>query len=179
MRASHVALLRGINVGGKNKLPMADLVALFGAAGCTDVRTYIQSGNVVFHAKAAVAERVAMATTAAIRHEYGINAPIQIRTADEMRSIGSGHPLAEPGDEAKCLHVAFLADRPSSEAVEALDPDRSPGDTFRVVGRELYLRAPNGVARSKLTSAWMDASLHTISTARNWRTIGKLVQMLG
>lgn len=173
----HVALLRGINVGGKHVLPMKDLAAMFVSAGCADVATYIQSGNVVFSASAAVASKVPQSVEAAILKRFRFPAPVQTRSADELRAIVAKNPLFEDGLDPATLAVVFLAQKPSAKQVAALDPDRSPGDTFVVRGREVYLLCPNGFARSKLTNAWLDTTLATISTSRNWRTTLKLLEM--
>ncbi len=175
--SANVALLRGINVGGKNKLPMADLAAMFREAGCDDVRTYIQSGNVVFRAGPELAGDIPSLVTASIKEQFGYSIPVVTRTASEFEGIVQANPFAEIGAEANKLHVMFLADLPDSARVEALDPDRSPGDEFAVLGREVFLHCPNGVARTKLTNAYFDSSLSTTSTSRNWRTVGKLLEM--
>lgn len=156
-----VALLRGINVGGKNLLPMKALAAVFESAGARDVETYIQSGNVVFTGGDAGAK-----VSKAIAKRFGVDVPVVIRTAAEMAAIVKAAPF-DPGT----MHVGFLADKPAAAAVKALDPERSPGDTFVVRGREVYLNLPNGVAKTKLTNAWFDAKLATVCTIRNWRTV--------
>jgi uncharacterized protein (DUF1697 family) len=156
-----VALLRGINVGGKNKLPMKDLVAMFERAGCVTARHYIQSGNVVFEAPPALAAKI----------------PTLVRSAKELRAAAAGNPFLAAAADPDALHVMFLADAPSKTAIAALDPQRSPPDAFAVEGREIYLSCPNGVARTKLSNAWFDAKLATTSTGRNWRTVLTLVSM--
>src|SRR6266478_787219 len=93
----HIALLRGINVGGNNKLPMKDLAAMFKAAGCTDVATYIQSGNVVFRADAALAKRIGDWISAAILKKFKINVPIVVRSAAQLRKIAKGNLFFKPG----------------------------------------------------------------------------------
>ncbi|MCC6524897.1 MAG: DUF1697 domain-containing protein, partial [Polyangiaceae bacterium] len=173
----HVALLRGINVGGKNKLPMKELVPLFEQAGCRAVRTYIQSGNVVFRAARARAASVPEIVAEAIRARLGFRAPVVLRTADELGELARGNPFVRSGADVGALHVVFLAERPTASRVAALDPGRSPPDELVVRGREIYLLLPNGVARTKLTNAYFDATLATTSTVRNWRTVLALLEM--
>lgn len=173
--APHVALLRGINVGGRHRLPMADLAAAFAAEGCAEVRTYIQSGNVLFLAPAARVAAVAGAVEAALAARFGFRAPVVIRSAAELARVARGNPFLAAGADPATLHVAFLAGRPAPGRVAALDPRRSPPDAFAVRGREVYLHLPDGVARSKLTSSWLDAALATTSTLRNWRTVLELL----
>lgn len=174
---TYVALLRGINVGGKNKLPMRSLVTIFEAAGCLDVRTYIQSGNVVFRAGSTDVSGLAAAVSAAIASEFGIKVPVIPRSAAEMAAVATANPFIDAGVAEEMLHVYFLADAPSGGAVAKLDPTRSPGDTFVVVGREIHLHLPNGVARTRLTNAYFDKALGTVSTLRNWRTVKLLAAM--
>jgi uncharacterized protein (DUF1697 family) len=176
--ATHLALLRGINVGGKNRLPMKDLAALFVAAGCTDVRTYIQSGNVIFAATPAVSARVDALVTEQITARFGYRTPVVLRTVERLRDVVSHNPFLEAGVAEDKLHVLFLADEPGPDRVAALDPGRSPPDAFIVRGREVFLHLPEGVADSKLTNAYFDSKLATVSTGRNWRTVTTLLRLM-
>ena len=173
----NIALLRGINVGGKNRLPMKDLAAMFVDAGCDDVRTYIQSGNVVFRVDPASADGIPAQIGASILDRFGYEIPVVTRRARDLEAILEANPFVEAGAETDRLHVVFLADAPDAEHLEALDPDRSPPDEFAVRGREIYLHCPNGLARSKLTNAWFDSRLSTVSTMRNWKTVRKLLEL--
>ncbi len=172
-----VALLRGINVGGKNMLPMRDLVAMFERAGCADVRHYIQSGNVVFRAAGTLAARVSQVIAGEIERAFRIDVPIVVRSGRELAGIAKGNPLIADGADPAACHVMFLADAPSKKKCAALDAGRSPGDSFVVKGREVYLHCPNGVGRTKLTNAYFDSALGTTSTGRNWKTVLKLNEM--
>jgi uncharacterized protein (DUF1697 family) len=178
MPATHVALMRGINVGGKNKLPMKDLAEMFAGAGCGDVRTYIQSGNVLFTAPRNLATRLPGLIVARITERFGYRTPVVLRTADELRDAHANNPFLAQGAAEETLHVMFLADAAGPGAVAGLDPDRSPGDAFVVRGRDVYLRLPNGVADTKLTNAYFDSKLATVSTGRNWRTVTKLLELM-
>ena len=175
----YVALLRGINVGGKNKLSMKDLVSMFTDAGCKNVRTYIQSGNVVFGAKQALAARIPALITGSIADSLRLKVPIVVRTAEELRETIRHNPFLRTGIDTKRLHVAFLADKPGAKKVAALQPDRSPPDEFLVRGSEIYLHCPNGLARTKLTNAYFDSKLATTTTVRSWATVLKLHDLTG
>ena len=173
----YVALLRGINLG-KRQLPMKDLARIFEDAGCADVRTYIQSGNVVYRAGAELARRVPGLVEAAIAERFGFDAPVVTRSAAELAAVVRANPYADEAEaDPKSVHVGFLRERPSARAVSALDPDRSPPDTFVVRGREIYFHFPNGMGKSKLTNPWFDSRLGTVSTMRNWRTVITLEEM--
>jgi putative PIN family toxin of toxin-antitoxin system len=175
----HVALLRGINVGGKNKLPMKDLTQMFLKAWCGDVETYIQSGNVIFTAPAAVLKTLPKVVGARIESQFGYRVPLILRSHGQLARAVEANPFLREGKPGKTLHVYFLADTPAEWAVKSLDPNRSPGDVFHVSGQEVYLYLPNGMGNSKLTNAWLDAKLSTVSTARNWSTVLKLHQLTG
>lgn len=172
---THVALLRGINVGGKNILPMKDLKRLFENAGAMDVRTYIQSGNVVFRAGEKVVATLAERIGDAIRREFGFDSPVILRSAGELREAIAKNPFAE--EDSERVHVMFLRDAPGAERIAKLDPDRSPPDRFALLGREVYLHLPGGVGKSKLTNAYFDATLATVGTIRNGRTVTTLLAM--
>lgn len=172
-----VGLLRGINVGGKNKLAMKDLAAVFTACGCTNVSTYIQSGNVVFDAAADAEEKLRSDVPARILKAHGLTVPLVVRSRDEIAAVPSLNPYASRAiDDAK-FYVYFLGDAPAAAAVAGLDPNRSPGDECTVVGRDVYVWLRTGAADTKLTNAWFDKQLSTVSTARNWRTVNKLIEL--
>ena len=175
-RETHIVLLRGVNVGGRNRLPMATLRGHFETAGCERVRTYIQSGNVVFEAPAARARR-AIRTLSDTLAGVGLDVPVVSRTAGELAAAVAANPLLDEGGDPAHLHVGFLVGTPTPARAGALDPDRSPPDRFRLVGRELFLSCPNGMARTKLTSAYLDTTLGTVTTIRNWRTTRALLEL--
>jgi uncharacterized protein (DUF1697 family) len=178
MAASYVALLRGINVGGKNKLPMKDLIRFFVDSGCEDVQAYIQSGNILFNTPPPLASRLTDSITARIATEFGYRTPVILQTVEQLRDVVLHNPFLESHVSEEILHVLFLADPPGARGLSDLDPNRSPPDAFIVQGREVYLKLPNGVARSKLTNAYFDSKLGTTSTGRNWRTVTKLLELM-
>jgi uncharacterized protein (DUF1697 family) len=179
MPATHVALLRGINVGGKNPLPMKALAEEFVAAGCGDVRTLIQSGNVIFSAPAGCDEdQLSQLLGERLAQRFNYTAPLLLRTTEELRAAIANNPYLALGAPEDSLHVMFLTATPDADAVKKLDPDRSPGDEYQVIGREIYLRLPAGMARTKLTNAYIDTKLGVTSTARNWRTTTKLLELM-
>ena len=172
----YVALLRGINVGGKNRVPMKVLTEIFLDCGCADVVTYIQSGNVIFRGPKAGQERLATRVQAEIAARVGHRIPVILRSAAEMRETVRANPFLDREDGR--LHVYFLERNPTEAAIRSLDPERSPGDSFRLTGREIYLLLPNGMGRTKLTNAYFDSKLGTTSTARNWATTLRLLEMV-
>lgn len=175
--SAHIALLRGINLGGKNKVPMAELRGCVEEAGGTEVRTYVQSGNVVFEVAPSEAAQIGQAVTTRIRERLGLTVPVVLLSADELRAILGSNPFLVDGVPENELHVMVLSEFPAPERVAKLDPNRSPPDRFALAGRAIYLHAPNGVARSRLTNDYFDRALGVISTSRNWRTVTKLVAL--
>ena len=167
---TYAALLRGINVGGARKVSMAELAGVFAALGHEDVSTYIQSGNVVF--SSSKAERaIAPALEAAIDERFGLDVRVMIRSHDELAAIAAGNPFGD----ARGVHVVFLERAPAKSA--RLDPDRSPGDAFALVGRELYLQLPTGAGRTKLTLGYVETQLGVAGTQRNWNTLLRLIAL--
>lgn len=174
---THIALLRGVNVGGRNKLPMKDLASMFRDIGCDSVRTYIQSGNVVFRADPELACRIPDLIAESIAGQFGYTITVVGRSAVELHEAARVNPFARDGADVKELHAVFLADEPPPELVAALDPDRSPGDRFAVLGREVFLHCPRGLSQTRFENAWFDSRLRTVSTMRNWRTVLKLLEL--
>jgi uncharacterized protein (DUF1697 family) len=170
---TYVALLRGINVGGKNKLPMADLRSLVESLGHTDVTTYIQSGNVVFTSSKPVA---AKALETAIKDRFGIGLTVVLRTPAELAKVVKANPFA-PGDLSK-VHVGFMAEKPSKALIAKLDATRFEPDAVVVHGAELYFHLPDGMGHSKLPD-YVGRALKIPTTVRNWNTVLKLASLAG
>lgn len=173
----HVALLRGINVGGRT-VPMKDLAAVFADAGCHEVRTYIQSGNVIFKASPKIVDGLRGRLEKKIQTRFGFAVPVILRNAEQLARTIAGNPFLKPGVVETALHVYFLADLPAREAGAKLDPNRSAPDAFILSEQEIYLHLPNGMGRSKLTNTYFDSKLSTVCTARNWATVLKLAAMM-
>jgi uncharacterized protein (DUF1697 family) len=109
---------------------------------------------------------------------FGLRVPVVLRTAAEINAVIRGNPFLKAGASEEMLHVCFLADRPGKDLVAGLDAGRSTPDAFAVMGREIYMQLVNGVSGTKLTNAYFDSKLKTVSTMRNWRTVLKLAEML-
>lgn len=175
--ARHVVLLRGVNVGGNNRVPMEELRALIAEAGGADVETYINSGNAVFSGSDAVVRGMASTLAALLTRRLKVTVPVVVRSARELAAAIAANPFPQAEANHKALHVAFLAARPSPDQARALDPNRSPPDELRLVGQELYLWLKGGVAGTRITVPWVDSTLGTVSTWRNWRTVLTLAEL--
>jgi uncharacterized protein (DUF1697 family) len=112
-----------------------------------------------------------------IAEQFSYRVPLILRSAQQLARAIEDNPFLTAGKPEKTLHLCFLANSPDPQAVKALDPNRSPGDAFHVSGQEIYLHLPNGVAKTKLTNAWLDSKLSTVSTVRNWATVLKLHEL--
>src|SRR5260370_9683566 len=169
------SLLRGINVGGRNMVPMKALVELYVQLGLEDARTLLQSGNVVF--RAGNADRAGLATRLkqAIAKRFGAEPEIFLRSEKDLRAAAAANPFAEAARaDPSHLLIMFLDRKPSGAP-----PDWKGPEQMQLIGRELYLQYPEGIGRSKLTNAVIERALRAPGTARNWNTANKLIAMCG
>ena len=173
---TYVALLRGINLGARNKVSMPDLRALFANLGAEDVATYVQSGNVVFRS-ADSPGKLTEAIEKRIRHDLGLDVTVLLRTQRQLAKVFTANPFADDAGDPTKLHVTFLADKPDQARVRKLDPTLFKPDELRVIGQEVYLHCPNGYGRSKLSNAYFEKQLDVRATTRNWRTVTKLAEL--
>ena len=181
MTGMAVALLRGINVGGQHKLAMADLRSEMTEAGYEDVRTYIQSGNVVFTAGEAPedgdAERaLAAEISTVIAGIVDFDVPVVVRAGEVIGQVAESHPFAGQESDHKLLHVAFLDTEPSATADDLVSVGTT-GETAEIEGRHVFLHYPEGMARSKLTGAAIEDVLGVTATMRNLRTVTQLAAL--
>ncbi|MEQ8791896.1 MAG: DUF1697 domain-containing protein [Pirellulaceae bacterium] len=168
-----IALLRGINVGGRNKLPMAALTAILEELHCHDVRTYIQSGNAVFRSKPQNTSRLARSLGQAIHNRCGFQRHVMVLTLDALNEAIALNPFPEAESEPKSLHVNFLASKPKRPDMASLERLKKENERYRLDGDVFYLHAPDGIGRSKLAAA-AERLLKVPLTGRNWRTVGKI-----
>jgi uncharacterized protein (DUF1697 family) len=167
----YVALLRGINVGGKNKVPMAELRALVDSLGLREVSTFIQSGNVLFTAVKAVAPET---LEAIIERELGVRSTVVLRTARQLDAVIAANPFTEV--DLSTLHVGFMAEQPPAAAMKRIEAARYAPEAMAHRGRELYLHLPSGMGRAKLP-AYLDRTVRIPTTYRNWNTVMKLAEL--
>ena len=169
-------LLRGINIGPRNRIAMADLREALADAGFDDVRTYLQSGNVVLSSDAPP-ERLARECEQLIAERFSLDIPVVVRTRDELAKVVKHNPLGKVATNPKRYQVSFLSAKPSREVVDRLEAAAAAGERFAVAGREIYAWHPDSVARSRLWALLAGQGLGVTATARNWTTVGKLLEM--
>ncbi|MBV9819411.1 MAG: DUF1697 domain-containing protein [Solirubrobacterales bacterium] len=172
----HVALLRGINLGATRRVPMADLRALLSDAGYDDVRTYVQSGNIVLGSPARP-PTVERELRLLISAQFGFEVPVVVRSRAQLAAIVERNPFGDVADDPKRYQVSFLDDQPPAELIDTLRTIARETERVQVHGREIYAWHPDGVARSKLWSRLAGPALGVTATARNWTTVTTLLQM--
>ncbi len=171
---SFASLLRGINVSGHKKIPMAGLKTLYEELGFTKVKTYIQSGNVVFETDQQDVSLIRQLIESKIEATYGFDVTVLIRTADELRQVASTNPFETIED----VYVTFLAEEPSPEKwanLKSLDPGT---ERMELKNKELYLQFPDGYGKAKLSNPFVESKLKVRGTTRNWRTINEILRLL-
>lgn len=171
-----IAWLRGINVGGHNKLPMRDLAALLAGMGLVNVQTYIQSGNVVFQTKRTNLPELAQEISAAIEESHGFTPQIMLLRLVDLQTAVAHNPFPEAQADHKTLHFYFLESAPAAPDLATLEAVQIDTERFALIDTMFYLHAPDGIGRSKL-AANVEKALGVATTARNWRTVSKMLEM--
>jgi uncharacterized protein (DUF1697 family) len=171
-----IALLRGINLGARNKVAMPDLRELFSELGAEDVTTYVQSGNVLFRS-AGARDELTKAIENEIRSRFGHDVTVLLRTNEELAAVAAGNPFAADEPEPTKLHATFLVERPEPGRVSALEEKQFEPDRFHVTSDVVYLHCPKGYGRSKLSNAFFEKQLGVGATTRNWRTVTTLAEL--
>jgi uncharacterized protein (DUF1697 family) len=171
----YVVLLRGINVGGKNVIPMSALVSMLESLGCQYVKTYIQSGNVVV--KSAVSDGAVLQQQIAdeIEHQHGFASTVLVMSATEFELVVAQNPFGDV--EGKSLHFFFLASDPNSPDLTRMAEIKAQSERFELGKRVLILYAPEGIGRSRLAAS-VEKCVGVGTTARNWNTVQKLRSMI-
>jgi uncharacterized protein (DUF1697 family) len=174
----YVVLLRAVNVGGNNKVPMARLRELAEQLGYSDIATYVQSGNLVLSADTTKAAEVETAIADAIRDDLGVDVAVTARNRKELAAVIDANPFDDIADDPKRLLVSFLTAAPDAAKLKALDREEFAPERFEFGDRCIYQWFPDGVGRSKMAAAPWDRRLGVRGTARNWRTVTTLLDML-
>lgn len=174
----YIAILRGINVGGKRKILMADLKELFHGLGFTNIQTYIQSGNVIFETSSKDDYgTLSLKIEQSISKAYGFEVPVIIRTVDEIEHAISINPFLKNKAAIEGLFLTFLKNVPSAEKLESIKSfDFSP-DQFEIIGKNVFGYCAGKYHKTKLSNLFFESKLKVSATTRNWKTVNKLVEM--
>jgi uncharacterized protein (DUF1697 family) len=174
---TYVCLLRGINVTGHKVIKMESLRAAFEALGFADVKSYVQSGNVVF--KAPASAKLAEKIQAKVLREFGFSVPVLVKTREEISAVIKGNPFVKDKNlDLSRLHVAFLSHGPEKSALKMLDKIAAGQDRYRCAGEVVYLHCPNGYGETKLSNNVFEKVLSVTATTRNWNTVNRLREMM-
>ncbi len=175
---TYVALLRAVNVGG-TWIKMAELIKLIESLGFQNVATYIQSGNVIFSSKDA-GPKCCDVIAAALEKHVGRSVDVILKSAKELAAVAAQNPfLGQPGVDPTKLHVTFLKEKPAKAALAKLAAVDAGADSFHANGSVLYVHAPGGYGRTKLSNAAIERALGIPGTTRNWKTVQALIQLSG
>ena len=169
-------MLRGINLGSKRRIPMADLRQLLADGGFENVKTYVQSGNIALSATAKPAQ-LESDLAALIEERFGFAVPVVVRSRHQLQAVVDRDPIAGAADQPKLYQVTFLAAKPTSAAVSRLQALARESERIEFAGREIYTFHPDGVAGSKLSVAIVSKDLGAGATSRNWTTVNRLLEM--
>jgi len=183
---TYIALFGGINVGGRNILPMVELVDVLESLGLSSIKTYIQSGNVVFQGKNINRVELSQRICAAIEKHCGFVIEVLILDVNELENATlavsakqrASNPFPEAKAEPNTLHCFFLSSLPAKPNLAAIESVKKDSEQFRLIDRLFYLYAPEGVGRSKLAMKKVEKALGVAATARNWRTVSKIMEMV-
>lgn len=178
----YAALLRGINVGGNKKVPMAELRTVLAGLGHTDAQTYLQSGNAVFTTSAKkTAQTLARELETAIEAHFGFRVPCLVVDGAYLHAVAEACPFPAAELEGKQLHATFCSEQPAESRFASIDGPEYLPEEYRVGDRVIYLYAPNGLGRSKLAEALAKPAVvkGLDVTTRNWNTVAKLVELTG
>jgi uncharacterized protein (DUF1697 family) len=174
--AVHVALLRGINLGSHNRIPMPRLREVLAEAGYDEPRTHLQSGNVVLRSGESGA-KVAATLEDAIRAEWGFDVPVIVRSEAQLAKVVAADPFAGVADDPSRYVVMFMPRKPGAGALSSIEPADFAPERFELIGKELYAWLPEGQHDSKLMKALSKARKDVTGTVRNWRTVTKLLEL--
>ena len=176
--ARHIVLLRGINIGSRNRIAMPELREALESAGFDAVQTYVQSGNVVLSSGKSATE-VTRVCKRQIKTSFGLDIEVVTRTRAQLAKVVEKNPLAKVATDPKRYQVSFLSAKPSAEAMRKLEEAAAEQERVVLAGREIYAWHPEGIGRSRLWTLLAGRGLGVTATARNWTTVTRLLELAG
>lgn len=176
---SYIAILRGINVSGKNKILMEDLRSLLSEMKLKDAKTYIQSGNIVFKSDGKLSnEKLAAKIEAGIKKKFGFDVPVIVRSEAELKKAIAANPfIKNKKTNPERMHITFLSSAPDKALLKTLETFSSPPDEFHIDGKEIFLHCPVSYGETKLSNNFFEKKLKVTATTRNWKTVNTLLEM--
>lgn len=177
MNQKYIAILRGINVSGKNMIKMPLLVKAMEKAGFDDIQTYLQSGNVLFTSELLDPEQIAEKIETGIKTDFDLDVPVLVLTEEQLSTTRANNPYADGEKDETKLHVTFLQTRADKDLVDKIETGKYLPDEFTVESEIVYLYCPTGYGKTKLNNNFFEIKLKQIATTRNWNTVCKLVEL--
>ena len=175
---SYISILRGINVSGQKSIKMADLKAMYETLKFDDVKTYVQSGNVVFRAEKEKTDVLEAKIAEQIKHKYDFEVPLIVMAIDKLKSIINSNPFKDdPDKDEKFLHVSFLGSTPENYNEEAILSKRAGQEEIIITSEAVYLYCPHGYGTTKLNNNFLENKLNVPATTRNWKTTNALLAL--
>lgn len=175
---TYISILRGINVSGKNIIKMEELRSACVSIGFSEVKTYIQSGNIIFKVKKTSPQKLATSISSLIKKEFKCEVPVLVLEMTDIETVLSNNPyLKETNQDEKNWHVTFLAEIPNKSLVSAISTANNAPDKFKIIDKAIYLSCPNGYGNTKLNNTFFEKKLKTTATTRNWKTINELLKL--
>jgi uncharacterized protein (DUF1697 family) len=176
--SKYISLLRGINISGQKLIKMAELKLLYESLGFENVRTYLQSGNVIFDTKLFDKKKISGIIEKGIYKKYGFSVSVLIKTTDDFKKILKNNPfLKSKNTDVDKYYITMLFNAPEKSLLEKLCDLKSGNDEFEVFGDVIYINCPDGYGRTKLNNNIFEKKLKVIATTRNWRTINNLSEL--
>ena len=175
---TYIAILRSINVSGKNMIKMNELTALFESTGFKKVKTYIQSGNVIFQAGVKDISQLEKLIQQKIKEQFGLDVPVMVKTKDYLAGVIEGNLFIKRSDvDTSRLHVTFLSEAPNQTNADKIKPEQYLPDEFIIIGSAIYLYCPSGYGNTKLNNNFFESKLKVTATTRNWKTVNELFNL--
>ena len=175
---TYIAILRGINVSAKNMVKMPALVKAFESIGFKNVKSYVQSGNVVFQSEPVGPENLQRLIAEQIEKDLGLSVPLLVLEENYLKQVSENNPFIKRQDiDLTKLHVTFLAQEPDPEKVSKMDSDKYVPDEFIIDKKVIYLNCPDGYGKTKLHNNFFESKLKVGATTRNWKTVNALVEL--
>jgi uncharacterized protein (DUF1697 family) len=175
---TYIAILRGINVSGKNMIKMPELQTLFEGLGFNKVKTYIQSGNVIFKAAAKNSSEIEKLIEEKIFEKFSLKVPVLVKTKDEVDEVLQNNPFVKATNvDVSKLHATFLSKEPEQANIDKISKDQYLRDEFILKGSTIYLHCPNGYGNTKLNNNFFESKLKVTATTRNWKTVNELANI--
>jgi len=175
---TYISLLRGINVSGQRIIKMEDLRKTFENLGFQNIRTYVQSGNVVFTAEESEIEIIKQNISRQIEKDFGFDVPVIVLASDKLEQIINKNPfLTDSGKDLAFMHVTFLASEPSGFDITKMEEKKQSGEEIRFSGDAVFLYCPHGYGKTRLSNSFLEANLKVTATTRNWKTTKELFKI--